>query len=324
MLTLTQLGAKADLLDAKAEKRVPLDAKHTPGDAQYLLVIDQPGSYYLTGNLGVPATKSNGIHVTAEGVTIDLNGFQLSRASGSGGDGIAVEPAAHGCTIKNGSVTGFASGVRAVTYGPGYAQGGALLQVSFTQCTSTGAFIGEGWRVDNCRAYKNSGTGFHAQSGSILTNCTATENGALGMAVAGNAIVINCVSKENTGPGIRLLGSGSQILNSTFNSNGVGTGVGAGIEVSQIARRCRVQNNTCNGNDKGITVASTENLIEGNHIRENSGFGIEVMVANGRNVIIRNEAGNNGGSYSAIAAGNQMAPTGDPSTSTNPFLNILN
>src|SRR5215813_4957107 len=48
--------------------------------------INQPGSYYLTGNLtGAPG--ANGINISASDVTLDLGGFALIGSGGAGGDG---------------------------------------------------------------------------------------------------------------------------------------------------------------------------------------------------------------------------------------------
>ena len=47
----------------QVEARIPIDAKHTPGDADFEAILKQPGSYYLTANLVV--NKLNGIQITA-------------------------------------------------------------------------------------------------------------------------------------------------------------------------------------------------------------------------------------------------------------------
>src|SRR4051812_29981098 len=98
----------------QVEPRTPIDVSHTSGDGDYEFIITQPGSYYLTGNL--TTTKTNGINVTVADVTIDLNGFEVSRAAGpfAVGDGIHLQAVADGCTIRNGSISGFSSGVGAV------------------------------------------------------------------------------------------------------------------------------------------------------------------------------------------------------------------
>src|SRR6476661_1617880 len=77
----------------EVEPRTNLQATSAPAgvdttNPNYQFVITQPGSYYLSTNLAV--TKANGIQINAEGVTLDMNGFQISRASGSGGNGIEI------------------------------------------------------------------------------------------------------------------------------------------------------------------------------------------------------------------------------------------
>src|SRR4051794_29216902 len=65
MLSLDQIGAKTDALDtklgaleAKSEKRTPIDATNTAGNQTSSFVISQPGSYFLTGNLTGEAGKT--------------------------------------------------------------------------------------------------------------------------------------------------------------------------------------------------------------------------------------------------------------------------
>src|SRR3982750_3474281 len=66
----------------EVEPRTNLQAMPAPAGVDttnpgYHFIINQPGSYYLSANLAV--TKTNGIQVSAEGVTLDLNGFQIAR-----------------------------------------------------------------------------------------------------------------------------------------------------------------------------------------------------------------------------------------------------
>ena len=50
----------------------------TPGDAAgFPVTISQPGSYRLSGNLIVPDMNTTAIVITADGVTLDLNGFSI-------------------------------------------------------------------------------------------------------------------------------------------------------------------------------------------------------------------------------------------------------
>src|SRR3989304_4869431 len=55
-------------------QRTPIGANTTPGDADSLFMITQPGSYYLTGNI-IGVSGKFGIEINASGVTLDLMGF---------------------------------------------------------------------------------------------------------------------------------------------------------------------------------------------------------------------------------------------------------
>src|SRR4051812_9062239 len=85
MKTLDELEPRIDLQSA------PPAAVTT--NADYHFIITQPGSYYLSANLAV--TKTNGIQINVDGVTLDLNGFQISRSSGSGGHGLEIPATSH-------------------------------------------------------------------------------------------------------------------------------------------------------------------------------------------------------------------------------------
>src|SRR4029079_14120922 len=66
----------------QVEPRIPINATNTPGDADSLFRITQPGSYFLTGNI----TGVAGRHVSdvaASSVTIDMRGFELVGVPGS-------------------------------------------------------------------------------------------------------------------------------------------------------------------------------------------------------------------------------------------------
>lgn len=191
--------------------------------------------------------------------------------------------------------------------------------------------LGAAGTIVDCVASNNtsngsSSTGISASGDSAIIHCNSSQNkstaGSLnnttgvGFFITDGCTIQGCNASENQGDGIRVTQDCSVRDNHCYANGAVG------IEASGDLNR--IQNNDALNNAKGISVLGSGNLIDGNHVRNNSGFGIEVTTATAKNVIMRNEAGNNVGSYSGIAAGNQMAPTGDPSTSTNPFINILN
>jgi hypothetical protein len=108
---LTPPGPPAPIMKTldQVEPRIPIDATHTPGDANYAFIITQPGSYYLPGNLAI--LRDGGIYVAVAGVTLDLGGFQMSHVVIGAGDAIDFDPAASRGVVKNGSITGFSKAV---------------------------------------------------------------------------------------------------------------------------------------------------------------------------------------------------------------------
>ncbi len=73
---LTPPGAPAPTMTTldQVEPRITVNATNTPGDADSLYKITQPGSYYLSGNLTGVSSKI-GIEIATNNVTLDLMGF---------------------------------------------------------------------------------------------------------------------------------------------------------------------------------------------------------------------------------------------------------
>jgi parallel beta-helix repeat protein len=254
--SLTPPGAPAPAmksLDQIASTGIAINNTNTPGDANTHFIISQSGSYFLTGNLA--ATKTTGIRVNAAGVTIDLNGFQISRSSGGGGDGIFITTISHRCTVKNGSVTDFAQGINCQTTA---ARGCVFRDVSATNCTNIGIRAGEGAVLDSCRAHDCSGVaGILTTNAGTLLNCTAVGNSA------GNAIqtgagctLSNCTASSNTGTNAFSVGDGSSLTNCAATGN---TLTGSAILAGSACplNNCAAFNNTA---PYGIRAGSRSSL----------------------------------------------------------------
>jgi parallel beta-helix repeat protein len=170
-------------------------------------------------------TKTNGIQINAEGVTLDLNGFQISRTTGSGGNGIEIPAISHRATVRNGSMKGFANGILSLFSG-GYARACGFRDLSASNCTNAGIVAGSGAVLESCRAHNNSGFyGISADNGSSLTNCTAYGNTASSGIVAGDGCSLtNCTAASNTGSYGIVAGNSSSLTNCSAYSN---TGNGA-------------------------------------------------------------------------------------------------
>ena len=76
--SLTPPGAPAPLFKTldQVEPRMPISTYGTN--------ITASGSYYLTANLTSASTTQDAITISADNVTIDLNGFALLNTSGTG------------------------------------------------------------------------------------------------------------------------------------------------------------------------------------------------------------------------------------------------
>src|SRR5947209_5448985 len=210
----------------EVEPRTNLQATPAPvgvdtSNTDYHFIINQPGSYYLSASILV--TKTHGIQINAEGVTLDLNGFQISRVSPSG-NGIEILDTSHRTTIRNGTVQGFLFGINGNT-----ASACAFRDLAVTGCTSYGILTGPGAVLESCRAHDNSGNaGIAAGQGSTLSNCTANSNtAAAGISAGAGCALTNCSASSNMATYGINASNGSSLTNCSASFN-TGTGSGSG------------------------------------------------------------------------------------------------
>lgn len=303
---LSQLGVQQAIplrCDA-ALGRTVIDAAHTPGDADSLFLITNPGSYYLAGNIEGVAGK-HGIEVLAGGpVTIDLNGFSVIGVPGSL-DGISSSASTR---IVNGSVV---------------------------QWGGRGVFVNQG-NLDRLRVAWNGAEGIRALWGSVITGCTLEANGGDGISVGDTSRIEGCVSKVNQGRGIRLDGAcilaGCVIYNNaaggilaglaTIRDNKLFSNQGNSIELSGFGvvrgnnislgttgiftdgDRSRIEDNTILGCVTGIDVDGVDNLIFGNALQGNTAA-FEIVAGNTFGPIV--DVGGAGDVSGTPAAGHPLA-----------------
>ena len=217
----------------------------TPGDTEgFPVTISESGSYRLTGNLTVPDENTTGIEITADDVTLDLNGFAiegptvcsgnpLSCSPTGSGDGVFSTSANTNITVVNGTIRGM--GDRGIT-----------LPRNPT-------------RVEHIHATSNGGIGILAAG--IVTGSTAGSNGGAGIFLLGGLATGNDV-RFNGGNGISCDGATTVTGNTVHFNNDVGISVLVGT----------VAGNTVFSNGgKGITVTGTGSVV-GNTVRLNGGF----------------------------------------------------
>ncbi len=245
------------------EPRIPINQTNTPGDANSVFRISQPGSYYLTGKVGGEPGKS-GIEIAASNVTLDLMGFALAGAPGTL-DGVAVDGAGRtNITVRNGSVTGWGGDgidLRSVPV-----TGGLVESVRASSNTARGIAVGDNFIVRDCWAYLN-GIGLSCEKGCSVSRCIAQENGNDGFRAGEGCTVQDCSARDNGSEGI-VAENGSLVTDCmAYQNQSVGIIVNA---------RCLVHANACGLNGVGIQVAGPDCRIERNNCVSNTSTGILV------------------------------------------------
>jgi len=172
------------------------------------ITISQSGSYYLTGNLTV--VKGDGIHISANGVSLDLRGFTItSSAANSTGSGVYINGSQ--VTVFNGHImsgTTYNSGAAGDQFtGPGFDNGIVALSISHrnihaynlsvTGCDVRGiSFFSEESLAESCTVRTTGGIGIDAGS---VRDCSASECGGIGIT---GGTVHNSLGESNDDDGI--------------------------------------------------------------------------------------------------------------------------
>jgi len=237
------------------EPRTAVNGTNTPGDADSLYKITQPGSYYLTGSITGVAGK-HGVEITSSGVSLDLNGFDLEGVPGMGAfDGVSVTvDSLRGIAVLNGSVRN-------------WGDGGVDL-----------GFLSRGCRVEGVRASGNAGTGITSSISSTVTNCTSSFNGQRGIFSSNGSTISNCSVETNSGNGIQVNHGCTIVACAAYVNGGVGILAGLGCSVIDSS----LFNNTSHGlqlGDDGNAARCSANGNDGRGISAGSGCTISECTA---------------------------------------------
>lgn len=282
----------------EVEPRTAISATNTPGDASVLYRLTQPGSYYLTSNVTVPAGKS-GILIGSDAVTIDLNGFAIIGQNGSGYGISTSNSSFNNGVIRNGTIKGMGSqGIGLLE-----CQSARVIDVNVLGCQAHGIVVAGGSVVRNCTASYCAGSGimtvgncsiigctstfnasgFNCQySSDQIEDCVASNNTGFGFAV-NNSVMTRCVADTNGGAGIEG-GYGDRITGcrATYNT-------GSGIVASNacVVDSCSAVQNGQVGFHLGSTATIRNSLAMGNTLQ-----GIRVIE---QSTVIGNQVRYNGG-----------------------------
>ena len=282
------LAAQAAAVAAEAaaiaaqDPRTPVNATNTPGDADSLFRITQPGSYYLTAHITGEPGKS-GIEIDSSNVTLDLNGFTVQGVSGALH---GIDCSGQQNVVRNGTVMSWPSW--------GISAGGPFCRIDDVIVNANnGGGIGAGGYalVTGCIATNSadlSGTGHGISTGnySVIRDCTTTSNMGCGLRVGHVSVVSNVVAYGNHSTGASGIdcGNNSVIMACAVKDNYEGIEAGTGSTI---------QNTAISDNEKGIlgdvaitvhscTIEGTDNcaveaydsLIRGNTFRNPNGTDI--------------------------------------------------
>ena len=204
----------------------------TPGDAPgFPVTISRSGSYRLSGNLSVDDATLHAVHITADNVSLDLNGFTIRgpvTCSGATPATITCAPASgygngvyasdrRSVVVRNGSVRGFHVGVR-TSLAAGRIES---LDVSHTRELGIAAY-GNDWLVAG-NTVSMSGHGGITSAGLVRDNSVSMTRSA-GIFLANGALATgNRVHRSGYGTGMSA-SSSSDRWSAAFNAISGGSG----------------------------------------------------------------------------------------------------
>jgi hypothetical protein len=198
-------------------------------DGNGTITISQPGSYYLTKNMTIATANANGIVISSNDVTLDINGFALICTSVDGGSAIVINNFSN-IRILNGLIRG-ATTVSVTTFTAlgwknGIYHSGSSPNISAENfhvqgVRECGVFLGEnGSRVERCSVYVAGQLGIFASS---ISFSTARKCGMTGIDAADgeNSAVVT----DSFGESLSNVFSGIDAPNgSVQNSRGISIG----------------------------------------------------------------------------------------------------
>jgi hypothetical protein len=201
--------------------------------------ISAPGSYYLTKNLNV--TSGDAITITANRVTLDLNGFTISStASPAAGTGILLSGGgATGnldITIWNGHISGGVTFSGGTYSGSGFGSGISgscsnvrVSGVSVSGCQVNGIYLSNPRTtniVESCMVQTIGNIGIQA---AVVSKSAALECGGVG--IVGLSIITDCQAiVTGFGAGISTSGTATNCFGVSVDGPGINAGTAINCE----------------------------------------------------------------------------------------------
>ena len=195
-------------------------------------IINSPGSYYLTTNL-TGAASGSGITISANNVTVDLNGFAVQGVPSSQ-EGIYLSGTSTNVTVRNGSISGW--GGRGVYFGDYGIGSQNLVLEHLTVSANYSGIYGANCVVQNCQSSDNSYYGIYVAPGTVS----------------------HCLVQNNAYSGIYVNWSGSEVIgNNCIGNNTVTNAYSAAIFIND--KNNRIEDNHITGGVMGIRTGGSYN-----------------------------------------------------------------
>lgn len=252
--------------------------------------IDQPGSYYLTGNMSYPTPSQSGIQINASNVSIDMMGFTIKGPGASSGNlqsAIDLKSAQSGITIKNGRIIDWGGmGIdcssssntqilkmivnRTGDYGICVNYNSQVIDCNVSYSKKVGIYSGYNVIIKNCNV-KSCNEGIHANYYNRIIDCGAYDNVTNGIYVRNGGLVQNCTASGNGGKGIHISGTSAiSIIGCITNANN-----GNGIGSSSVALAASGDDKNEAGAAPIISVRVSANILDCTS-EDNAGDGFEL------------------------------------------------
>jgi hypothetical protein len=223
--------------------------------------ISQPGSYYVTGNLTASAPLSSGITVSANDVTIDLNGYTITGPAMNPNAGIA-QTTGRNTRVHNGTVRGWSYGILLTEARVDHVtvvgnsddgiqvfqstvsdvvaidnnRGIYALSSTVTRCQVIGGgsagqnLFGERAVIEDCIVSDSLVDGIVGKEGSVISNSAALFSGEDGIVLEQGSRVERSMARENAQDGIELLGGSTAVYCTSMWNNAFGVGSGFWVQ----------------------------------------------------------------------------------------------
>jgi hypothetical protein len=270
----------------------------TAGDGVgFPVTISAPGSYRLSSDLTVPNADTNAVSITADGVTLDLNGFSVAgptvctysgglSCGGTEGTGTGIVAATSRVTVRNGRVRGMGSDAIDL---------GALGRVEDVDVVSNGGAgitLGDAGVAHRNRVTLNLGAGIAAGDGASVSDNRVVRNNGAAISVAAGAVVTGNLAVSDD-DGI-LATSDATIIGNWCTGDTAISVTSGGVIASNLV-------NATGGGD-AVTVGDAV-VVRHNLVYIDSGSSAAIEAGSGNSIIGNVVTATSSGSYGLVFTG---------------------